>query len=548
MARAAASDLVGSGADLGALGLLVEASLLSEDLYSFAKAAWPVVEPGVEFQDNWHLQVICAHLTAVSCGDIRDLIINIPPRSMKSLLISVIWPAWEWTNRPTRKWLFASYGQALATRDALKTRRLIQSDWYRSRWGRTSSWPKGFELTGDQNQKMRYENDRLGYRISTSVGGLGTGEGGDIIVVDDPHNVEQAESEAVRESTLTWWDETMSTRGNDPTRVARVIVMQRVHENDLTAHCLARGGYEHLCLPMEYEPDHPTRSSTSLGFVDPRRKEGQLLWPARFTPDALAKLKRSLGEYGTAGQLQQRPTPRGGGMFKAVHLRAWPHDKPMPALHFVIQSYDTAFTEKTTNDPTACTVWGIWEDKAGKRNALLLDAWDDFMRYSRARKRIVDDWSARYGAKPDDHTNPGRRPDVVLVENKGSGIAIIQELRAARVPAQQYNPGKADKVARGELVLPLYELGTVWIPEAANPSTDPAVPSHVRQFVPWARPFVVQLTKFGPGVSGHDDYVDTFTQAMIYSRDAGWLDLDGAADDADVVPKPYTKSTRNPYD
>ncbi len=365
---------------------------------------------------------------------------------------------------------------------------------------------------------------------------------------DDPHNVEQAESEAVRESTLTWWDETMSTRGNDPTRVARVIVMQRVHENDLTAHCLDRGGYEHLCLPMEYEVDHPTRSSTSLGFVDPRKKAGQLLWADRFTAEALAKLKRSLGEYGTAGQLQQRPTPRGGGMFKAEHLKLFPADRPMPAMHFVIQSYDTAFTEQTTNDPTACTVWGIWEDKAGKRNMLLLDGWDEHLRYSRARARIIKDWSAKYGAKSDDHANPGRRPDVVLVEDKGSGIAIIQELRAARVPAQKYNPGKADKVSRGEQALPIYEMGTVWIPEAKQHATTSDVPQHVRQYASFARPFVIQLTKFGPGVSGHDDYVDTFTQTVIYCRDAGWLDVDVADEDDDVKPKVYGKKPVNPYD
>lgn len=528
--------LVSTGADLGRVGLLIEASLLSESLYQFVRAAWHVVEPGVAFTDNWHIGVICDHLEAVARGEIRNLIVNIPPRSTKSLLISVLWPAWVWTWLPTHKWLFASYGQALAKRDAVKTRRLIQSTWYQARWGEASDWPQRFKLTSDQNEKLRYENDQLGYRISTSVGGLGTGEGGDIIVVDDPHNVEEAESDAVRSTTLTWWDETMSTRGNDPNTVRKVIVMQRVHENDLTAHCLERGGYDHLCLPMEYDPDHPTRSSTSLGFVDPRRKAGELLWPARFTVDALRALKRSLGEYGTASQLQQRPTPRGGGMFKTMHLRMYPAEAKLPPLEFVVQSYDTAFTEKTTNDPCACTVWGVWVDRSKRRNVLLLDAWNDHLRYAAVRKRLIEDWSVRYGLRDDDPTNPGRRADTILIENKSSGIGIIQELRAHNVPAQSYNPGNADKVARAEQALPMYELGVVWILESKHKPG---------QFVSWAKPFLDELGKFGPGAA-RDDYVDTLTQMMIYLRDAGQLDLPSA--ELDEATPDYTKSKRNPYD
>lgn len=535
---ALSADQTHDGFALTQVSLLLEGSLLSEDLYSFARAAWHVVEPGVEFKDNWHLQVICAHLQAVSWGEIKNLIINIPPRSMKSLLVSVIWPAWTWTWRPTAKWLFASYGQALATRDALKTRRLIQSGWYQARWGSGTGWPHSFALTGDQNQKMRYENDRLGYRISTSVGGIGTGEGGDIIVVDDPHNVEEAESDAVRKGTLTWWDETMSTRGNDPVTVAKVIVMQRVHEADLTAHCLERGGYDHLCLPMEFERDHPTKSATSLGFKDPRKKDGELLWPGRFTPLSLAGLKLSLGEYGTAGQLQQRPTPRGGGMFKIKHLKLWPAAKKFPALHFVLQSYDTAFTDKTTNDPTACTVWGLWKDAKDRFNMILLDAWDDHLNYAQARKRIVKDWKERYGIDRDDPSAVGRRPDDILVEDKGSGIAILQELNAARVPAKSYNPGRADKTARAEMALPLYECDILWVPES---------PSKPGKFIDWALPYTKQLTTFGPGVSAHDDYVDTTTQAIIYLRDAGWLDVELPPEDP-VEPLPYNRPKSNPYD
>jgi predicted phage terminase large subunit-like protein len=529
--------------NLRSMALQIEASLLSESLYEFAKAAWHIVEPGVAFRDNWHLHVICSHLEAVSHGVIRNLIINIPPRSMKSLLVSVLWPAWQWTWKPTHKWLFSSYGQALATRDALKTRRLLQSTWYQERWGALSEWEQRFKLTGDQNQKMRYENDRLGYRISTSVGGLGTGEGGDTVVVDDPHNVEEAESDAVRESTCTWWFETMSTRGNDPERVAKVIVMQRVHEKDLTAQCLERGGYDHLCLPMEYESDHPTLSSTALGFKDPRKDEGALLWPGRFTAKALADLKTSLGEYGTAGQLQQRPTPRGGGMFKKEHLKLWPADKELPGLLFVLQSYDTAFTDKTTNDPCAAISLGVFELN-GKRRLLLMDAWSDWLRYSALRRRVVKDWGTRYGGDAKQRVPP-RRPDALLVENKSSGISIIQDLHEASIPAQKYNPGDADKTARAERVMPLYEMGVLYVPE-----TKQAKPGArwIETFATWAQPFVTQLTKFAPGVSGHDDYVDTLTQALIFLKDGGWLDSpEGYVDDEEPSAAYGTKRKSNPY-
>lgn len=272
--------------------------------------AWHVVEPATPFVDGWHLHAICEHLEAVSRGEIRNLLINMPPRHAKSLLVSVFWPCWEWIGHPARRWLFSSYAISLSIRDSLKCRRLIESPWYRRNWGHV------FQMAGDQNAKGRFENDKTGYRLATSVGGTATGEGGDYVVCDDPHSVLEAESDAVRAGTITWWDETMSTRGNDPKTVARVIVMQRVHEHDLAGHVLERGGYEHLCLPAEYEGSAGT---TSIGWRDPRTVEGELLWPERFGPEELEALKATLGIYATAGQLQQRPAPRGGGMFE----RAW---------------------------------------------------------------------------------------------------------------------------------------------------------------------------------------------------------------------------------
>ena len=212
-------------------------------------AAWRVIEPGMPFIDNWHIEAICLHLQAVVDGLIRNLLINMPPRCMKSILVSVLFPAWVWIRHPEKRFLYSSYSQTLATDHSVATRRVIESDWYQEKWSRR------FVLAGDANLKTRFENTRRGYRFSTSVGGSATGMGGDFIVADDPHNVKEAESDAIRAATIDWWDKVMSTRLNNPKTGARIIVMQRVHEADLSGHVLKKGGWDHLCLPMEYEPE-----------------------------------------------------------------------------------------------------------------------------------------------------------------------------------------------------------------------------------------------------------------------------------------------------
>ncbi len=278
----------------------------SQSLYEFMRQAWPIVEPARPFIDAWHLRAICAHLEAVTDGHIRKLLINIPPGHAKSLAIAVFWPAWEWTRYPARRWLFSSYGLSLSVRDSVKCRRIIESPWYRARWGHV------FALRDDQNAKLKFENDKTGYRLSTSVGGAVTGERGDRVVVDDPHNMLEVESDVRRQEALTWWDEAMSTRLNDYHTGAHIIVMQRLHADDLTGHVLAQGGYEHLCLPTEYDP--ATTKATGIGFHDPRTEDGELLCPALFGPDQNADAKVRLGPYGYAGQHGQRPSPRTGGM------------------------------------------------------------------------------------------------------------------------------------------------------------------------------------------------------------------------------------------
>ena len=265
--------------------------------------------------EGWVLEVLCAHLEAILDGTIRRLLINVPPGCMKSLLSSVFFQAWAWgpKNRPELRWLLGSYSPDLTVRDNVKCRDLILSAPYRKLWG------DRFAFRGDQNAKERFATDKTGFRIATSVGGLGTGERADVAIVDDPHNVLKAESDAARNTALKWFAETLPTRMNEQTS-AQIVIMQRVHERDVSA--VARElGFDHLCLPMEFEPDHPFPSRTALHFQDPRQVPGELLWPERFSREYLDKiLKPQLsswgGSYAIAGQLQQRPAPRSGGLFK----------------------------------------------------------------------------------------------------------------------------------------------------------------------------------------------------------------------------------------
>jgi len=446
-----------------------KADLAKNSLSEFVRQAWHVIEPATLYLHNWHIEAICEHLEAVTRGEIKRLLINMPPRHMKSIIVSVCWPCWEWIENPARRWLFSSYAQSLSTRDSLKCRRLIQSPWYQKNWGET------FKLTSDQNAKTRFENDKTGYRIATSVGGVGTGEGGDRIVCDDPHNVKEAESEAVRESTLEWWDQVMSTRANDPKTAAVVIVMQRVHEADLSGHVLDQGGYDHLCLPAEYEGK---KHYTSLGWEDPREHEKELLWPERFNRASIDDLKIRLGSRAAAGQLQQTPAPSEGGIWK----REWfNYLRAIPSYKQIVQSWDTAFKKGEENAYTVGTTWAEFQ-----KGYCLIDLFRERVEYPDLKRAIVS-----YANK--------WKPRAVLVEDKASGISVCQDLkRETRLPIIQVKANKDDKLVRAGLVAPLIEAGNVYLLENAS----------------WLADFLHECTFF-PN-SRFADQVDSTSQLLDY--------------------------------
>jgi predicted phage terminase large subunit-like protein len=302
--------------------------------HEFVKHAFGVLEPGVTMDDNWHIQAICEHLEAVNRGEVQRLLINVPPRTMKSLLVNVMWPVWSWIHRPHLKVISISYSHELSVGLSVNARQLVKSDWF------TRLWPH-VKLNEDQDAKHFFATTQGGFRYCTSTRGTLTGKGADLLIVDDPHDPSGAESDLERQRAIRWWRETASTRLNDFRTGAIVNVQQRLHAEDLAGHMLESGNYDHLNLPMRFEEDR--KAKTSIGWEDPRTEEGELLWPERFTESVVDELENSMGGYAFAGQMQQRPVPREGGLFKTESLRYLDYLPADPIA--IVRAYDKAGTE-----------------------------------------------------------------------------------------------------------------------------------------------------------------------------------------------------------
>jgi predicted phage terminase large subunit-like protein len=554
-----------------------DADRCEKNLYSFVQSAWPWVDPS-PFVGGWHIEALCQHLEAITYGRLRDTIFNIPPRTSKSSIVSVCWPAWIWAQPYDKRYrlagpqvqiLSSSYAQNLSRRDAVKARRLIQSPWYQKNWG------KRFRLTGDQNEKLRYENDRGGYRLATSVDGQNTGEGGDIIIIDDPNSAKEL-SEQVLTTTNEWWDEVMSSRLNDPTTGAYVIMMQRLHMLDLTGHRLRQmeesiaagenDNVTHVCLPMRFEADR--RCTTVLGWSDPRTKEGELLCPARLPEHAVRVLERKMGPTIAAGQLQQRPEPKGGNIIKEAYWQLWNKQAAIlngveyePRLKFPffsrkIASLDTSYTEDEENDYSALTVWGTWHgrsrdedfmtgtrlDRGGRR----LDADDEFTRGGGwgDQRAGIDQVMLTYAWRERCELNRLVRAvgtlcarlkvDLLLIEDKAAGHSVAQELRRLFTVGRTwgirlFNPRKyGDKVNRGWAVQPFFAEGMVWAPNTK-----------------WAQEVIDECKVVPRG--DHDDYYDTVTQAILYLRKTGLIIRDEERQEVEETDRKYRPNVQPLY-
>jgi len=513
----------------------IQGELARRSLFKFFVDAWPMMDPA-EFCETWHLEALCEFLQYVSSGDILRLIVSMPPRMTKSLSCSVAWPAWEWIDRPTTQFLTSSYDLGLSTRDALKTRRLIESNWYQDRYG------SSFKFRTDENQKSRYSNTSGGHRIAISSGGRTTGEGGDIILLDDSHNAREAYSDVKREGIIEWYDNAMRSRLNNQNTGAVVHVGQRVHESDVIGHVIAKEGrctveedgkWVHLVMPNEFRKS--TRCRLSLPkeikkgvknkkyepkvlFEDPREEEGELLNPGRLGVEATIALKPPIGmslrDYNS--QYQQDPAADDGLILKRSWWIPWEYPewhpdshkrRPMPECELILQIYDTAFEEKEENDFSARTTWGVFvytpevmhpatgviQVGEDKRCAILLDAWRDKIPFPDLRRNAMksyDDW----------------HPDLVLIEKKASGHSLIQELRKSGVPVKGVDPKGKDKILRAHLSSAPLEQGCVFW-----------VPGHLE-----GADVIEECAKFP--VATNDDYTDTVVMLLAYLRRIGSID------------------------
>lgn len=502
-------------------------------LRDFARSAWEVVEPRRKFVSGWHIDAIADHLTALVRGDIRNLIINIAPRHMKSLMVSVFFPVWVWTFMPEYRWLFASYAQTLSTRDNVKCRDIIQSPWYQQRWGQL------FQLRDDYNQKTRFANTRTGHRIALSVGGPGTGEGGDCLVVDDAHNMKHIHSPVRREEVISWWNTVMSSRLDDPETGHKVIIAQRGHQRDLVGSLLAKmeeaarspeidyeaediDEYEVLILPTEYIPS-AARRATSIGFVDPRTKEGELIWPERFSRRHVDGLKSSLGEFSTAAQLQQNPVPAGGGIFKIEKFKCWvPADQDLgPAIVYdqnnnrveleVVPLPERPEREALSTDcafkdleGSSYVVLQRWQNNGP--NYYLLNQVRDHLDFT----KTVTMLEASILRWPDARLR--------LVEEKANGAAVINSLTTRFSGIIPVNPTEG-KVPRAYAIQPIQETGNIVIP-------------HPR-LAPWLPIWIAEVISFP--FAADDDQVDSMTQVINYWESGPRITVPDLPDEEEVV-------------
>jgi predicted phage terminase large subunit-like protein len=513
----------------------------AQDLATFIREAWPVLQPARPMVWSWHYDLLCEYLTLVKDRMVRRLLINVPPRTAKSTIATICFPCWVWATEPGHTFLCASYSRELSTEHSVARRNLIMSPWYQQRWG------KRFSLASDQNLKTQFDNNQRGQMIATSVGATATGKGGDTLIVDDPLSADQALSDAERKTANDWFDGTLRSRLNHPASGAMVVIMQRLHELDLTGFLLASEGvaprreaceplfnaegaeghrgkpnpgpdlppslpprssapsalkqghaaaacevadkWTHLKLPLEAEEDE--RWEYPISHQVHVREKGEILQPERFTPAVVAALKSRSLIY--AGQYQQRPAPLEGNLIKRQQVRYYggidpltgQADEPLPAafdLQFL--SADCSFKDRDSSDFVAIGRIGV---KGRKR--YLLNVLNAHLGMSATEAHIRRE-------------REGRSISAILIEDKANGSAVIECLRRNVPGVVPVNP-QGGKLARFMAAAPEWEAGDWYVDRNAA----------------WTEPLIQQLTSF-PNAA-HDDMADMMSQASIWLQTRG---------------------------
>jgi predicted phage terminase large subunit-like protein len=445
-------------------------ALLRQDFTTFVARCFHELNPQAELAMNWHLEVIAAKLTAVRQGKIRRLIINLPPRHLKSLMASIAFPAWCLGHDPSAQILCVSYAQDLADKLARDCRSIMMSPWYRQIF-RT-------RLAAHRQAVQEFITTRHGYRLATSIGGVLTGRGADIIMIDDPLKPEEALSKVQRQACNQWFVHTLYSRLNDKRSGAIVIIMQRLHEDDLVGHVLAQEPWEVLSFPAIAEADEAHQVETIGGPRCFRRRQGEALHPDREPLETLERIRRTIGEYNFAGQFQQSPAPLGGGLVKAEWFQRYRETELPERFDRIVQSWDTANKVTELSDFSVCTTWGL----KGK-HLFLLALFRRRLEYP-ALKRAVLEQQSLFEAS------------VVLIEDQASGTQLIQDLIAGGCHGvTRYQP-EGEKTMRMHSRTAMIENGFVHIPETA----------------PWLAEYLHELSVFPNGK--HDDQADSTAQFL----------------------------------
>lgn len=423
-----------------------------------------------------------------------------------------MFPAWVWINEPSTRFLCLSHSRDLAIEASVKHRDIIESEWYKLRWG------DRFELKADQNEKTKFSNDQSGYRTSTGMLSRTTGKGANFLIVDDPNNAIESEVEST--SIIKRWDAVLSTRLNDINKDKRLVIQQRTKQTDLTGHILdgeESSEWTKFIIPMEFEESRRCKtivlpSSNGKRWKDPRTVEKESICPVRFSAQAIDKLKKRLGSnYLIAGQLQQRPAPEEGGLFRKSWFQWWKKEAP-PKVFQIVQSWDTAFKKEDKRQAnqkisySACTTWGLFDDEFGITNMILLNLWRDRVEFPELRsmaQKLAKDY--RNNGSVDITPDGEHVPDMILIENKATGDPLNQELRRAGIVTTMYDPSlDGDKIRRASLITHMVQAGRIWVP---------ARPPNFENLTSFSKLFVDSCANF-PNDDESKDVVDTFTQAV----------------------------------
>ena len=438
---------------------------LREDFPTFVQKCFMTLEPGKRLERNWHIRHIAYHLARVRAGEERRLIVNIPPRHLKSVTVTVAYTAWAMGHDPSLRVMTVSYAQELARKHAADFRTIVRSDWYRELF-------PGFAITHDR--QMKISTSQHGYRYAGSVGGSILGLGADLIVIDDPIKAQDALSEAERRKVKEFYDSTLYTRLNDKQRGAIVLVMQRLHEDDLVGHVLGHEDWTHVAIPA-IETEIRSYRVGSLPDDLHHRAPGDLIQPDRENQAVLDQMRRTLGSMGFSSQYQQDPMPVDGNAIRRTWLRFY--DEP-PAFQLTMVSWDTASTLGETSDYSVGTVWGLADG-----DLYLLDVIRDKFEVPDLRKKITE-------------THLRYRAHATLIEETDIGRALVQDMRRKGPVKPILHRVRFDKKARLLAQAPKFEAGQVLLPRQA----------------PWLDDYTRELLAFPNGA--HDDQVDSTSQAL----------------------------------